>query len=99
MKKGGTQHTPALFAALGDLDAELKRLTKEKFSLKKSLTQASSMINADREKEKALQEKIAQLIEQEAKLNQKRKNLESKVDKISDKMGKISKVKSEISDI
>ncbi len=89
----------ALTGAIKDLEAEIKKLGKEKSSLKQELNEVSSAIEVDHDREKELQRKMAQLIEKEAKLNDKRKHLQMNIDDVSDKITKISKIKSEMSDI
>lgn len=98
-KKRNVNGHSALSGAIKDLEVEIKKLGREKNELKKNLSNISSAINVDREKEKELQQKIAKLIEKEAKLNQRKKNLQAKIDSVSDKINKISKIKSEMGDI
>ena len=96
---GKTKGKDVLSGAIKDLESEIKRLNKDKLSLKKELGNVSSKIDLDRTAQKNFQQKIANLIEKESRLNQRKKNIQTKIDKVSDQMGKISKIKLEMSDI
>lgn len=98
-KNGELGRKSVLSSAIKDLESEIRKLNKDKSNFQKSLSDTSSAIDVDRDRERELQQKIAKLIDKEAKLNQKKKNLETKIEKLSDKIGKISKIKSEMADI
>jgi len=89
----------ALSSAIKDLENEIKSLSKERDSLRKSIERTSSNISESRKKELELQRILASLTEKEAKLQGHRKALLTKSDKVSDKLSKMSKIKSEMKDI
>lgn len=95
----GKGNISALSGAIKDLDVELKKLARDKSSVKQSLEEITSTMEGDHKKEKELQDKIAKLIEKEATLNQKKKGLQNKMDKVADKINKIEKIRSEMSDV
>jgi len=85
--------------AISDIDQELKRLGKEKDSIKGQISGIDKSVENAQASEKAFQEKIAKLLEKEARLTEKKKSNQVMMDRLADKLGKIEKIKSEMADV